>query len=405
MSADAWEKIGIVSHVLPPLPSGQSMVLYRLLCQLPGKRYFLISTGSGTAIADVIGSEKLKARYYYLKKVLQAPVVDCWVFNIIVFFNALWGIYGRSKQIEKIAGKERCALLISCTGDLYDLPAAYLACKRLGIAFIPYIFDDYANQWTGFKRRLARWMEPLLLKGAKTVIVPNEFMQREYVERYGIVGTVFHNPCPMPNLDELDNLRKVFDLNEISIVYTGAIYDVHHDAFRNLLAAIQQMGRNDIKLHLFTAQSLDELAQHGISGPAVVYHPHIAHDEVAVVLRQADILFLPLAFVSDRQEVIRSSAPGKTGEYLAVGRPILVHAPCDSFVSWYFREHGCGMVVDRNDPVLLEEELSRLIVDPELRERLGTSARIAAEKDFNIDRIRGRFADFIASCEGTTHEL
>jgi hypothetical protein len=50
----------------------------------------------------------------------------------------------------------------------------------------------------------------------------------------------------------------------------------------------------------------------------VVRHPHIPQSRVAAILRQADVLFLPLAFRSPIQEVIRTSAPGKMGEYLAV---------------------------------------------------------------------------------------
>lgn len=286
-------------------------------------------------------------------------------------------------------------MLIACTGDLYDLPAVYLASKRTGIPFIPYVFDDYRYQWTGFYRTIARWLEPDILKHAKALIVPNEFMQQEYRNRYGIDSAVIHNPCILPDMKELDNAPKVFDSHEINIIYTGSVYHAHYSAFRNLLAAIKLLSRSDVKVHIYTAQPKSVLERNGLAAPMVVYHPHVKHSDVPIITRQADILFLPLAFESAIPEVVRTSAPGKLGDYLAVGRPILVHAPTDSFVSWYFNKHQCGIVVDKNDPAVLAATIHELIADNELKQKLGTRARTMAEKDFSEEVISDKFIKII----------
>lgn len=395
MVARSLKKIGIVSHILPPSPSGQAVVLYRLLNGLPPDRHCLISCTNYDGIEhDSAATEKLCARYYHLKPVFQFPMINCSkLFALGIGFNALWGIYRRAKQIEKIVKKEKCNLLIACTGDLYDLPAGCLASKWVSIPFVPYIFDDYTYQWTGFYRSISKRLEPVIFKHAKGVIVTNEYMQKEYMERYGVKSIVVHNPCPLPNLEVLDKAERVFNIHEINMVYTGAVYHAHYDAFHNLIAAIQQLERSDIKLHIYTAQSESELKRYGISGNMVVCHPHISELEVPKVLRQADILFLPLAFNSSISEVIRTSAPGKTGEYLSVGRPILVHAPQESFVSWFFRENHCGVVVDENDPGLLSEKIDQLISDKESLVRMGRHARKVAETDFSIEKMKARFLE------------
>jgi glycosyltransferase involved in cell wall biosynthesis len=386
-------KFALLSHILPPSPSGQAMMLYRLLSGLPADSYCLISRGNyKTHDGDKGDSRKLPGRCYSFKPVFRLPAPNnskLFAFNI--FFNALLGIYSRAKQIKKILQKEGCNLLIACTGGLYDLPAAYLASKWTGIPFVPYIFDDYAYQWTGFYRSISKRLEPVILKHAKTVIVTNEYMQKEYILRYGVQSTVIHNPCPLPNLEELDKADRVFNNHEINIVYTGAIYHAHYDAFRNLIVAIQQLKRSDVKLHLYTAQPESELIRNGISGPMVVYHSHINQSEVPKVLRQATFLFLPLAFDSPIPEVIKTSAPGKIGEYLSVGRPILVHAPHDSFLSWYFRTNHCGIIVDKNDIKILSQEINKLISDDEIQMELGRHARSMAERDFSIDKMQANF--------------
>jgi glycosyltransferase involved in cell wall biosynthesis len=185
-------------------------------------------------------------------------------------------------------------------------------------------------------------------------------------------------------------------VGKIKIVYTGAVYHAHYDAFHNLLAAIQQIGRPEIKLHIFTAQRSAELEREDICGP-VEYHHHVALSQVIEVQRQADILFLPLAFNSPIPEVIKTSAPGKMGEYLASGRPILVHAPPNSYLSWYFKKHGCGLVVDKNGPLELAQGIRQILEDEALREQLKKNALIRARTDFDLVRARATFLKLFQS--------
>lgn len=378
------------------------MVLLRLLNGLAKDGYCLISSGRKQMQEEIAGSEELDADLFHLTKVRQLPPVSLPIISaLFICVNTVWGIWRRSRQIEEIARRERCEMLVGCTGDFYDLPATFIACRRLGIAFVPYIFDDYAYQWLGFRRRIAKIIEPLLLRRAAAVIVPNEYLQKEYATRHGIGSVVIHNPCPIPDLKKLDDAERIFD-SGINIVYTGAIYHAHYDAFVNLIAALQRVGRPDIRLHLFTAQSESELADHGIAGEHVVHHAHVAQSEINNILRQADILFLPLAFASPIPEVIKTSAPGKTGEYLAVGRPVLVHCMPGCFISWYFREHHCGIVVDEYDADILAAAVEALVANEELRSELGARARAKAQTDFDVAVVQSGFSSLLghlAGCE------
>jgi glycosyltransferase involved in cell wall biosynthesis len=395
-------KIALLSHILPPSPSGQAMVLYRLFNSLSPSRYCLISRENYNVTShEVASSKRLSTAYYHLNPVSQVPMLripKLHIFSTII--NVLWTIYNRARQIRRILQEEQCNILIACTGDLYDLPAGYLASKKWKIPFIAYMFDDYAYQWTGFFRSIAKLLEPIVVKGASAVIAPNEYMQEEYRKRYGIDCTVIHNPSPMPDLDDLDGGDEVFRNDETNIVYTGAVYHAHYDAFQNLITCLDRLEGENVKLHIYTAQAESELKEHGICGPNVICHSHISESEVLRVLRQADILFLPLAFNSPIPEVIKTSAPGKTGEYLSVGRPILVHAPRDTFVSWYFRENHCGVVVDKNDQVQLSKTIRKLLSHKELQTELSTNARNAAARDFSIEKMQAIFCELINSIQG-----
>jgi glycosyltransferase involved in cell wall biosynthesis len=117
---------------------------------------------------------------------------------------------------------------------------------------------------------------------------------------------------------------------------------------------------------------------------------------VPAIQKQADVLFLPLAFESPYPAIIKTSAPFKMGEYLSSRRPVVVHAPPDSFVAWYFRRHKCGVVVDRASPEPLAENIEVVLRDEELQRRLAASAWERARVDFGMNVARGKFMRLLA---------
>ena len=390
-------KVAVLSHILPPSPSGQAMVLYRLLRQVRPDDYCLISRedycGPGWHQAD---EARLPARYYQLRAKQILPVPDRRGIRAICRLpNWLGEFVQKCRAVFGIIRHERCQALVACSGDIWDLPVGYFASRLAGVSFYAYIFDDYVRQWTGPRKQgWARRVAPWVMRGAAGVIVPNEFLRAEYQQRYGIEPVVIHNPCEAVE----DGPERAWPANagEIGIVYTGAVYGAHYDAFRNLLAALKMIDQPEIKLHLYTAQPAAELEREHICGP-IVYHPHLPPSAVVEVQRQADILFLPLAFHSPFPEVIRTSAPGKMGEYLASGRPVLAHAPADSFVSWYFRTFGVGAVVDRDDPSVLAQAIRQIMQEPDLRRKWRELALHRAQLDFSPGSTRARFLNLLGT--------
>jgi len=385
-------KFALVSHVLPPSWSGQAVIIYRLLKGLSIDNYCLLSRQKyDTEISSDGYLNRLPAKYYHLRA--EFGIAQGNRFGLAKYYKGINGLFGvalRGKHIANVLRREKCDAIVACTADLLDLPAGYLASRLARVPFYPYMFDYYSYQWTHrIDRFFAQRLEPILIKGAAGVIVPNEFLRDELYRRYRVEATVIHNPCEVTG-DEQCELPWPADEGKIRIVYTGAVYHAHYDAFRNLVDAIQLLGQSDLKLHLYTAQPPTQLEEQNIYGP-IIYHDHQTPSEISQVQRRADILFLPLAFNSQIPEVIRTSAPGKMGEYLASGRPILVHAPADSFVVWYFKKHKCGMVVDQNDATLLAEAIRQIIEDVDLRNNIGDNARECAKKDFSPEVAQSRF--------------
>ncbi|HOC78369.1 MAG TPA: glycosyltransferase family 4 protein [Methanofastidiosum sp.] len=393
-------KVTLISHVLPPSLSGQAMIIYKLLKDLNASNYFLISIENYTKNRKIREySNKLSGKYYFLSGIFPRIVIINKginklkrVLNISPFLHLR--TYLRMNQIIKILKKENPDAVIACTGDLIDLPSAYNASKKLNIPFYTYVFDYYSYQWTIPKERaFARANEEIILKGSTGVIVPNEFMYEELKRVYGIKSTIVYN-CNDSITTYTNNNPWPIIKDKISVVYTGAIYNAHYGAFRNLVKAINSFKNENINLHVYTNQTKEWLIKQEIS-KKVVYHNNVPLSESLEIQKKADILFLPLAFNTKFPEVINTSMPGKMGEYLASGRPILVHAPKDSFVSWYFKKNNCGVVVDKEDLSELKKAIKKIVNDNNFREIIVQNALLCSKNDFDIEKAKQNFFDAI----------
>jgi glycosyltransferase involved in cell wall biosynthesis len=393
----------LVSHYLPPSRYGQPRVIQRLLQDLPASTYRLLSVEAydRSVTRDDQDAPWLPGPYVQIRSgVAWKAGTHRHPFNRIApIVNAFPSIIARARDIAREIRSEGCQVAVACSGDIADLPATWLACRWTGARFVAYMFDDYVEQWAFLPalRSLAQLFEGRFARDAVTVIVPNEYLRREYCARYGegVDLTVINNPW----LSEPAVVREPSARPEtVRITYTGSIYHVHFDAFQNLSAALRELGEG-YRLDIYSATPPEVLSVNGID--TFTHHGHVSDSQALDVQRDADILFLPLAFRSSAQAVIRTSAPGKLGEYLASGQPVLVHAPADTFIAWYGREYGCAHVVSDPDPAALAQAIRRLSDDPEYARSLVRAARERAEQDFSPAVAQRRFAGVLARAAGS----
>lgn len=390
-------KFALISNVLPPSETAHAAIIQRLLRDLDPESYCLLSSRDYVTDAGRDYTGRLPGRYYHL----SAPYQLTRGHRLGLMrerANLLLGVASRARHIARILRQERCDRVVVCTGgnEIYDFPAGYLASRLTGARFYAYLLDQYSHMVSyvlgdSFLRRF----EPLVMRGATAVIVPNEFMRDEVERRYGVKAVIIRNTCDVSAYEGVEAGETEDDGGEVKIVYTGGVGSLHFDAFRNLLAALDSLGREDVRVHVYTAQPREVIESGGVGGPRIVLHEHEPVSAMPSIQKHADVLFLPLAFNSPYPDIVKTAAPGKIGEYLSARRPILVHAPADSFLAWYFREHGCGLVVDRDDPAELARALERLLSDGELRERLAASAWERARVDFDLPQAQAQFKELL----------
>jgi glycosyltransferase involved in cell wall biosynthesis len=374
------QKFAVVSHIVPPSYSGQAVMLYRILKKFNPEDYLIIA--SSNQDKNIVSTNILTCENLTIPLYKRINSIYCFVF--LKPLNFLRAINQRSRELAKILKRyPNINTLVACTGDFIDLPACYMCAKKTKIKLVCYLFDDYVSQWTGFMGFLAWVIHRPIFRFSKSLIVPNEFLANKYKFLNSKIVIVRNPINPSGNVNKIE-----FTKNNFNIVYTGAVYDAHLDAFKSFVSCIKKIP--DARLHLYTAQPKKDLLKSSILTDQVIYHPHLRENDVANVLASADLLFLPLAFNSPYPEVIRTSAPGKMGEYLQSGRPTIVYAPKNSFISDFFRKNYCGVVVDEQNEQLLIEAIEKIRENKDLvKEIKKNSLKIARE--FDIDKNILRF--------------
>lgn len=387
-------RFAVLSHMLPPSATGQPVMLGRLLSGIATESYALIGLeGFRSPETGVTASRPLPAAVRHLPKEWRlrgagragVPALD-WRFRL----------RQRARSLTRVLRLESVETLVACSGELLNIPAAVLAAESLGVRVVAYYFDDYPFQWlTPAERRFAASWERRLIAAGGAFVVPNELLRDDLSRRGAARTVVVRNPLPEDVVPAADPEAWPSAPGTLKIVFAGAIYHAHADAFRNLLAAMERVADLDPRLELLTAQPEGDLKALGLFGGRVRLLGHLPEAQAQLALRGADVVFLPLAFDSPIPEVIRTSSPGKLADYLASGRPLLVHAPANSFPVWYVRQNDCAWVADKPEPAALADALREIVADP-LRRRVLTSRAVAcAHRDFAVARSRAALLEAV----------
>src|SRR5262245_29835516 len=151
--------IAVVSTVVPPGATGQARVLEHLLQNRDPDRCLLFS--DQIAAPRNPATEKRCGIYVPLSApqfLLLPKLTDKRVFDINNMLGLNRTILRRSTEIAAEVKRKRPAAIVGCSGNPFDLPAAFLASRWVGIPFVSYLFDDPVYQWPpGVYRRLAHF--------------------------------------------------------------------------------------------------------------------------------------------------------------------------------------------------------------------------------------------------------
>lgn len=145
-------------------------------------------------------------------------------------------------------------------------------------------------------------------------------------------------------------------------------------------------------------QELELIKTLGISD-LVDFVPRQPYERLTLFLGIADLLVLPL----ESDEIFRAGLPGRFGDYMCAGRPILAHKVGD--VADIISKKNIGLTARPGDAVDFAQKINDIVSNKGLCEKFGNNARRIAEKEYSWqkmaekllaiyeDRIRSDYSD------------
>jgi glycosyltransferase involved in cell wall biosynthesis len=385
----------IVWGWLPCNHSGAGILMRRLFAEFPSDRLWALTSRQSVRILAAHDPIPPVERQI---PVLEVHIHRRWfdklarLLNIMLIPRTVWrGI--------RLVRKQRIEAIFTVPWDHFTV-AAYFIHKITGVPIFLYIMDDPvgARRLDGSQPLLYSMLMPRLVRACERVWGVSDGMCEYFEKTYGVKCLSL---LPLVDLDDFQQktVAKANDPDRVlDIVYTGSIYSAQLDAVRRLIRVLgQEPDRNDdshirMQLTLYTSSPVEALNRLGLAGKNV-RRDEVKHKDIASIIAEADVAFLPLSFEPDIRHIVETSFPSKIAEYLAGGVPILVHAPSYSTVAKYCREHSCGLVVDEPSEALLRDALIRLSTDTALRETLAAKALETARENHAADRIAAAFLE------------
>lgn len=389
-------RFAVCTRFTPPLWSGQAVVIGRMLGGLSADKYCLVSLPLYADKQDAVDfTPALPGTRYLLPQENELRGAS----RIPFRFRAIWRKVGllyqawqRGINIARALKDDPADTIVGCSGDLLDLPAAWLASQLLARRFVVHFFDDYMEQWWADPelRAFAGSIEKRIVRDASKIIVTNEYMQTEIALRHGRGAEIVRNPCQesdgRPVVTEYPALA-----DEVRVVFTGAVYHLNYDILRAITQALSQIEGVLHRLHIYTAQPKEQLEAEGLVGQHVCIHGHVTPAEASEIQRNADILLIPFSFHEDAKGIIRTAATAKLADYLAAGRPILAICQEDSFLAWFLQQQGCGISVATDDPAEIALAIRNIGGDLALRLRMSENACRVVASEFSPAASQARF--------------
>lgn len=275
----------------------------------------------------------------------------------------------RARQLMK---RNSFDLIYSTSGPYTDHLVALRLKRKTGLPWVadfrdPWL-DNYSQEFaTKAHRALCAHLEQQIIEAADQVLVVNEQMRTQFLNRYSSLSP--SNCIVLPNgfdPNDYEGLKPVAHDGRFTLVHAGSLYGTRVQSVRVFLLALarcfQNQGISRRKICVRFVGRAGHEAQEQVQtlglGDVVEFLGHLPHQEALAHQLAADLLLLVVGSGPGSSAV----ATGKIYEYLAAGKPILALTPASAAAD-LLEEAQVGMIAPPDDPKAIVSALTRLYRD------------------------------------------
>lgn len=363
MSDASASRLLVISRYFPPAVGGSAILMGNLLREYPRKQLHVIRGMPGRVHVDPDFKIDVSESLVEMPKALGRYA---WRLSLALYPAVLGAALKEHRR-------RRFTAVLGCWPLVFDLEFAYGIHKLLGLPLYIYMHDLWSDAArTAWGKRGARLLERHYLRAATTVLCITDEAAAYFRETHNVNTHVLPHSVNWRGITEPDLfIDRAPDNRPATVVFCGAIYDLMNtDSLLRINEAVQSL---PVVCMVCCTQTPESLENRGLGGPRLSIFT-ASRAEAFRQLRDATIVCLPLAFQSYAPIEVQTVFPTKTLDYLICGRPILVHAPRDSFLARDARTRGWGYVVDSPDVSALRDAIQRLIEDVPMQRQLVAAA-------------------------------
>jgi len=372
-------------------PSGFGETLFNLFSGFPDEKLWSAHPGHLAAAA-----EKRRGRSVRLPSPTRPSVLpNRFALTYYPFLKAhqFWAAKRSVQILRQLVRQHSIKNLLVVPVTPWILSAAvalHKQCPKLNLVL--FVMDDWQGHheshrlpYSARRRRLLREA----VARANTRFGVSREMAGHYEEVYRNSWQVVHNgirtePIEKPNGNYRE--RKL-------VLLAGDINEFRFDAVLAFAEAIERHNHRSNQSIDFVVLG-DVAQQHRAplsSLRAVTLQGRQPHSACLNAMRDADMLYLPLAFSRAAARISRYSMPTKLPEYLATGKPVLFHAPFESALFQVAERYDLNPRLATVDPFALDTFIERWETEPQNIDDRLSKASTALATEFDLHRLSKSF--------------
>ncbi|MBI2482148.1 MAG: hypothetical protein HYV76_01100 [Candidatus Vogelbacteria bacterium] len=367
----------------PPVAGGPNCI-YHLFSRFSPTDYCILTNYKNTHSGNLTNNW-LPANYYYYDK---------WSLLKTGFFKRITQAYQLINGGYRLIKQEHVDLIFSVSDGGHSFLTGLTLSIITGRPLAIYLLDLYKDNYLPRRQKIIAWLiEPIIFYWAIKIIVTNEGTREFYLRRYPRLDfEIIYNSTDFNQYQKQITLYN--PISPYSIVFTGHLYWAQRQSIENLIQAVIETTELEITLTLYVLNPPADLVAHYINNPKIIF-TKAPQEKMPEIQTKADILFLPLAWETPSPAIIQTATPGKLTDYLASGRPILVHAPDYAYVSRFSHKHGLATVVDQNNIDLLKKAIKKILTDQRHSQATIVKAQDTFHRLYNAEINAQKLADII----------
>lgn len=232
--------------------------------------------------------------------------------------------YREIKKYIKQNSNEKIAIITYNVYEPYMKACAKIKKKFPNVEICPIITDMPGEFGILPTRFLLRQF--VLLQGKKILSLLKKmdkfvFLTEQMKEPLNVKNDYMIMEGVYSNLDKNNNMQETIKCDNKIILYTGSLNPKY--GVCDLIQAFKKMDKSDVELWICGGyDDVSEIVKEASENTRIKYFGYVTREQALIYQRSADLLVNPR---KNNEEFVKYSFPSKTMEYMANGKPVLMH--------------------------------------------------------------------------------